>query len=45
MTLRVVVALGAALLVAGCSSPLTTREKGALAGGAIGAGTGAIVGS
>lgn len=29
----------------GCSSPLTTREKGALAGGAIGAGTGALIGS
>lgn len=37
----------AALLVAasGCSAPLTTREKGALAGGAIGAGAGAAIGS
>jgi hypothetical protein len=36
-----------ALLVAtsGCSAPLTTREKGALAGGAIGAGAGAAIGS
>jgi len=36
-----------ALLVAtsGCSGPLTTREKGALAGGAIGAGAGAAIGS
>ncbi len=40
------VALGAAMLVAGCSgAPLTTREKGTLLGGAIGAGGGAIVGS
>lgn len=38
-----VAALGVAL--AACSTPLTTREKGALAGGAIGAGAGAIVGS
>ncbi|MGH7392846.1 MAG: glycine zipper domain-containing protein [Candidatus Rokuibacteriota bacterium] len=42
---RIAVTLVAATLVAGCSTPLTTREKGALAGGAIGAGTGAIVGS
>ncbi len=34
-----------ALLVAGCSTPLSTREKGALAGGAIGAGAGAAIGS
>jgi osmotically inducible lipoprotein OsmB len=39
-------ALAAALLLAGCSGqPLTTREKGTIAGGAIGLGTGAIVGS
>jgi Glycine zipper len=38
--------LGAVLLLAGCSgAPLTTREKGTLAGGAIGAGAGALVGS
>jgi hypothetical protein len=35
----------AALVAMGCSGPLTTREKGALAGGAIGAGSGAIIGS
>lgn len=33
------------LVVASCASgPLTAREKGALAGGALGAGTGAIIG-
>lgn len=42
---RIMVTVVGALVVVGCSSPLTTREKGALAGGAIGAGTGAIVGS
>lgn len=38
--------LAGALLImaAGCSQPLTTREKGALAGGALGAGTGALIG-
>lgn len=34
-----------AIAVAGCSTPLTTREKGAIAGGGIGAGAGAAVGS
>ena len=33
------------VVAAGCSSPLTTREKGGLIGGAAGAGTGAIIGS
>jgi hypothetical protein len=42
---RLLVGLSIAGLVTGCSGPLTTREKGALAGGAIGAGTGAIIGS
>lgn len=42
---RSVIVLGLAVAVVGCSSPLTTREKGALAGGAIGAGTGAIIGN
>ena len=32
-------------LVAGCSQPLTTREKGVLAGGGLGAATGAIIGA
>jgi hypothetical protein len=38
-------ALGLAILVANCSTPLTIREKDALAGGAIGAGGGAAIGS
>ncbi len=42
---RVVVGIVLAMAVAGCSTPLSTREKGALAGGAIGAGTGALIGS
>lgn len=42
---RIAVILVSVSLVAGCSAPLTTREKGALAGGAIGAGTGAIIGN
>src|SRR6266849_6431499 len=34
------------LILAGCSGqPLSTREKGTLAGGILGAGTGAIIGS
>ena len=38
--------LGAVMLLAGCAgAPLTTREKGTLLGGAVGAGGGAIVGS
>lgn len=45
MILRVLVTIATVLTTAACSSPLTTREKGALAGGAIGAGTGAIIGS
>ena len=43
--MRIVVALGVAVALAGCSTPLTTREKGAVAGGAIGAGAGAAIGS
>ena len=38
-------ALGSILFVAGCSQPLTTREKATLGGAAIGAGTGAAIGS
>lgn len=38
--------LGATMLLAGCTgAPLTTREKGTLVGGAVGAGGGAIIGS
>jgi len=38
--------LGGALLMTslGCSTPLSTREKGALVGGGTGAGVGALVG-
>jgi uncharacterized protein YcfJ len=38
--------LGGALLVTavGCSTPLSTREKGALIGGGAGAGVGALMG-
>jgi hypothetical protein len=48
--LRTLVKAGAVmpliLMLAGCSGqPLSTREKGTLAGGVLGAGTGAIVGS
>jgi len=42
---RILTVLGLAILIAGCSAPLTTREKGALAGGAVGAGAGAAIGS
>src|SRR5262245_27514519 len=34
-----------ALLSGGCATPVTMREKGALAGGALGAGAGAIIGN
>jgi outer membrane protein OmpA-like peptidoglycan-associated protein len=33
------------VLAAGCSQPLSTREKGVLAGGGLGAATGAIIGA
>ena len=40
------VVLVGALALAGCSGqPLTTREKGTLGGGVLGAGTGAIIGA
>ena len=42
---RIMAVLGLAILAADCSAPLTTREKDALAGGAIGTGTGAVVAS
>jgi outer membrane protein OmpA-like peptidoglycan-associated protein len=42
---RTPVVLVALMLIAGCSQPLSTREKGALAGGGLGAATGAIIGS
>jgi hypothetical protein len=38
--------LGAVLALAGCTGqPLSTREKGTLGGGVLGAGTGAIIGA
>lgn len=36
--------LGICCIFTACEQPITSREKGVLAGGAIGAGTGAIVG-
>ena len=40
------IALVGALALAGCSGqPLSTREKGTIGGGVIGAGTGAIIGA
>jgi uncharacterized protein YcfJ len=33
------------VILSGCAAPLTTREKGALTGGALGAGAGALIGS
>jgi hypothetical protein len=45
-THKSVFALAALILISGCyGQPLSTREKGTLAGGVLGAGTGAIVGS
>jgi uncharacterized protein YcfJ len=38
-------ALALAVIVSGCSQPLSTREKSTLAGGGLGAATGAIVGA
>jgi len=37
--------LAAFVLLASCSQPLSTREKGALVGGGLGAATGAIIGA
>lgn len=37
--------LAVGVLLASCSQPLSTREKGALAGGGLGAATGAIIGA
>jgi uncharacterized protein YcfJ len=45
-SLPVVVCALVAVLTSACSGqPLTTREKGILGGGALGAGTGAIIGA
>ncbi len=43
---KITIALAAALLLSSCyGQPLSTREKGTLGGGVLGAGTGAIIGS
>ena len=40
------IALAALVLISGCyGQPLSTREKGTLAGGILGGGTGAIIGA
>jgi osmotically inducible lipoprotein OsmB len=45
MNTRTLTIIGLCLSLAACASgPLTAREKGTLAGGALGAGTGALVG-
>ena len=38
-------ALALTVIVSGCSQPLSTREKSTLAGGGLGAATGAIIGA
>ncbi len=38
-------AIATVVLMTGCAQPLSTREKGALTGGALGAATGAIIGA
>src|SRR5438445_9978774 len=40
-----VVVLALTFLLAGCSQPLSTREKSTLVGGGLGAATGAIIGA
>jgi osmotically inducible lipoprotein OsmB len=43
---KILLAIAASLIFAACTgAPLSTREKGTLGGGALGAGAGAIVGS
>jgi uncharacterized protein YcfJ len=43
--IRIIAAMMLAIAFAGCSEPLTTREKGAAIGTFTGAGLGAIIGS
>ena len=46
MTVMGALSLVATLVLAGCSGqPLSTREKGTLGGGVLGAGTGALIGA
>ncbi|HXG20967.1 MAG TPA: glycine zipper domain-containing protein [Methylomirabilota bacterium] len=42
---RFISMISLAALLSGCAAPLSMREKGALTGGALGAGAGAIIGS
>jgi uncharacterized protein YcfJ len=42
---RLISIISLTALVGGCAAPITAREKGALAGGALGAGAGAIIGN
>src|SRR5947208_15478934 len=42
---RLISTLSLVALLGGCAAPLTAREKGALGGGALGAGAGALIGS
>jgi len=42
---RLISIVSLAVLLGGCAAPLTAREKGVLAGGALGAGAGAIIGN
>jgi osmotically inducible lipoprotein OsmB len=42
---RLIGVLSLTILLGGCAAPLTAREKGALGGGALGAGAGAIIGN
>ncbi len=42
---RLISLVSLAALLGGCAAPLTAREKGALTGGALGAGAGAIIGN
>jgi len=42
---RLIGVLSLAVLLGGCAAPLSEREKGALGGGALGAGAGALIGS
>jgi len=42
---RLVGLISLAAFLGGCAAPLTTREKGVLTGGALGAGAGAIIGN
>ena len=45
VTKRGLTGLVLALTIAGCSTPLSTRERTTLGGAAIGAGTGAAIGA